>query len=71
MTQMKGSKDMDKIGKMGRKLGQESGKLYKSALDGKTVKGSVADEIAIGRKMGQEFKKNGQNILNFSKTLKI
>lgn len=57
---MKGSKDMEKIGKMGRKLGQESGKLYKAALDGKTVKGSVADEIELGRKMGQEFKKNGQ-----------
>jgi len=57
---MKGSKDMEKIGKAGRKLGEEVGKLYKAPLEGKSIKGSVADEIELGRKMGLEFKKNGQ-----------
>lgn len=54
------SKDMERIGRFGRKLGKETGKLYMAPMQGKTVKGSVADEVELGRKMGREFKKNGQ-----------
>jgi hypothetical protein len=57
---MKKSKDMEDAGKVGKKMGQEVGKLFSGTMRGKVNKCSIQEEINLGNKMAEEFKKNAK-----------
>lgn len=57
---MKKCKDMEEIGRFGRHIGGETAKLYMEPLKGKVKRGSLADDIDLGRRMANDFKKNAK-----------